>query len=456
LIVRSDWNTLDVVKEEIRRRGITIATVLFMLIAVAVIVTLTLAPRWGRAQRVEKRTPVEVWSWNIAAKSLLGLVPEFEKRHPDTQIQITRNGTNLQSRLLLSLAADTGAPDITQLQQAETPRFIQSRRMLDLTDRAQKYAGDFPRAAWGNCVYDRRTYAIPWDIGPCAVFYRRSLLDRYSIDVNNIETWDDYIDAGKLVLERSQGKTQMLPLATADLTPLFFIMMQQNGGGVFDEKGELILGSKPNIQVLATMRKMLDAKIGAPFKDYTPEHFASFGTDAVATQPRAVWMMLNIKQNAPATAGDWGVFRLPAFTKGGLHNSNLGGSTLCIPAQSPHAQQAWQFIEYSLCTVQGQIAQYRDWGLFPAYLPALRDPYFDQGDPFFANQPINRLFATDIDKIPSMTRTTDWDDAERLLRQTLSAWAEDHMDDETYLRQTEALMARKFERKIAAEGAAVR
>ena len=54
------------------------------------------------------------------------------------QIEITRNGTNMQSRLLLSLAANTGAPDITQLQQAETPRFIQSKRMLDLTDRAQK------------------------------------------------------------------------------------------------------------------------------------------------------------------------------------------------------------------------------------------------------------------------------------------------------------------------------
>ena len=56
-----------------------------------------------------------------------------------------------------------------------------------------------------------------------------------------------------------------------------------------------------------------------------------------------------------------------------------------------------------------------------------------------------------------MTRTTDWDDAERLLRQSLSAWAEDRMDDETYLRQTQALMARKFERKIAVpEGAAAR
>jgi ABC-type glycerol-3-phosphate transport system substrate-binding protein len=423
------------------------------LFAIALVLAITLAPRWGRSERARDsdRTQVEVWSWNIAAKSLDQIVPAFEAQHPDTQIVITRNGTNMQSRLLLSLAADTGAPDVTQLQQAETPKFIQTKHLLDITERAQKHAKDFPPAAWGNCVYDGRTYAIPWDIGPCAVFYRRSILAKYSIDPEKIETWDDYIDAGKKILQESGGKTQMLTLPTADLTPLFFIMMQQNGGGVFNPKGELILTSKRNVEVLETIRRMLDAGIGAPFKDFTPEQFASFATDAVATHPRAVWMMLNIKQNAPNTAGDWGVFRLPAFTPGGLHNSNLGGSTLCIPAQSPHAQQAWNFVEYALCTVEGQVEQYKHWGIFPAYLPALRDAYFDQGDPFFANQKVNRLFATDIEKISPMTRTRNWNDAERLLRQTLSDWAQHHLDNDAYLRDLQSLMSRKFECPIAPE-----
>jgi lactose/L-arabinose transport system substrate-binding protein len=433
--------------------GKAFGTLVVLLLFIAMIVTITLAPRWGRSARATDRTQVEVWSWNIAAKALDQIVPAFEARHPDTQIIITRNGTNMESRLLLSLAADTGAPDVTQLQQAETPKFIQTRHMLDVTDLAQKHEKDFPPAAWGNCVYEGRTYAIPWDIGPCAVFYRRSILATYSIDPDKIETWDDYIEAGKRLLQRSSGKTQMLTLASGDLTPLFFIMMQQIGGGVFNPKGELILTSKQNIKVLETLRRMLDAGIGAPFRDFTPEQFACFATDAVATHPRAVWMMQNIKQNAPKTAGDWGVFRLPAFTPGGLHNSNLGGSTLCIPAQSPHAQQAWNFVEYALCTVPGQVEQYKYWGIFPAYLPALRDPYFDEGDAFFANQKVNRLFATDIEKITLMTRTRNWNDAERLLKQTLSDWTEHHRDNEAYLRETQELMARKFECPVSPDAA---
>ena len=195
-------------------RGQALGKVLLALALLALIVILTIAPRWGRTARVEGRTPVDVWSWNIAAKSLQSTVPDFEKQHPDIQVEITRSGTNMQSRLLLSLAADTGAPDVTQLQQAETPKFIQTRRMLDLTEIAQKHTADFPASAWGNCVYDGKTYAIPWDIGPCAVFYRRSIMKRYGIDVSKIETWDDYIDAGIELVKKSGGKTQLLTLAT--------------------------------------------------------------------------------------------------------------------------------------------------------------------------------------------------------------------------------------------------
>jgi lactose/L-arabinose transport system substrate-binding protein len=167
-------------------------------------------------------------------------------------------------------------------------------------------------------------------------------------------------------------------------------------------------------------------------------------------------MMDNMKKYAPDTAGDWGVFRIPAMRPGGIRVSNMGGSTLSIPSQSEHPQEAWKFIEYALCTVEGQVAQYRTFGIFPAYLPALKDPYFDQPDPFFGGQKIHRLFATDIDKIPAVTRTREWNDADRMMRQRLSEWAETGLDDETFLRETQRALSVKLAHEIApeSEGAA--
>src|SRR3954466_1782576 len=195
--------------------------ILVAISALVIIILITFLPRWARSsQRVhEGRQTIEVWGWNVAAMSLDRLTGPFEKQHPDIDVVITRNGTNMQTRLMLSLAANTGAPDVTELQQHETPRFIQTKRMLDLTDRASKYQKDFPGSAWGNCVYEGKVYAIPWDVGPCGIFYKRSLLAKHGIDVEQIKTWDDYIDAGKQLLERSGGKSHMLSLYTPDLTP---------------------------------------------------------------------------------------------------------------------------------------------------------------------------------------------------------------------------------------------
>src|SRR5271154_5480520 len=87
---------------------ITLGAVGLGALLIAVAAALTLAPQWGQmvAARSDPRKPIEVWSWNIAAMALERLVPSFEAMHPDVRVHINRNGTNMQSRLLLSLAAN--------------------------------------------------------------------------------------------------------------------------------------------------------------------------------------------------------------------------------------------------------------------------------------------------------------------------------------------------------------
>jgi len=189
----------------------------------------------------EPRVAVDVWSWNIAAGSLMALVPEFERQHPEVEIRIDMTGAQMQYRFLLSLIAGVGAPDISQLQLVDAPKFAPSGALMDLTDKAAQYADKFSPSFWYNCLHEGRVYAIPWDMGPCAVFYKRDLFARYSVDPETIETWDDYIAAGKHIVEASGGQTRMLALSVSGLFQFFEILMQQTGGGVFDPEGRIII-----------------------------------------------------------------------------------------------------------------------------------------------------------------------------------------------------------------------
>jgi len=396
------------------------------------------------------RGNIEVWSWNIAAGSLTELVPGFEATYPRSTVNINMTGSNMQSRFFLSLSAGVGAPDISQLQIREAARYTYTRRLTDLTAVAGKYADQFPRSSWEDCLFEGRVYAIPWDTGPCAVFYRRDMFDDYGIDPASIETWDDYLEAGKAILERSNGKTKMLFLPTHDILVMFTIVLQQINGQVFDDQGRIAINSNESLKVLELVKKFLEAGICANERYWMPAFYAALGSDRVATYPMAAWFGGMLKDSAPETAGNWGVFRLPALEPGGLRTSISGGSVLVIPDQCKQKEAAWAFVEYALCTPGPQIEQYKSFDLFPALLTTHQDPFFDEPDPFFGGQKVRRLFAMDVEKIPVMNRTKDWMEAERYLQQALSKWATSGMNSpEQFLMDLEYRLSRRLAREIS-------
>lgn len=388
-----------------------------------------------------------VWSWNIAAKSLQRLVPEFNQAYPNIRVNVDMTGARMQARLMLSLASGVGAPDVSQFELSDAPRYIATGRLADLTPLAAKYRDQFPASLWDNCTLDGKVYAIPWDMGPCAVYYKRDIFARCGINPEKIETWDDYIEAGKVILQKTGGRTKMLPLGSNSLRSMFELLIQQNGGQVFDAEGRLAINTPQAREVLATIQRMRESGICSDVAAWGQEFMAGFNDDTIATYPNAVWFAGTIKDSSKDFAGkkpDWGVFKLPALKRGGLRVANLGGSVLVVPAQGTNKEAAWAFVEYALCTRAGQISQYRSMSLFPAFLPALEDPFLDEPDPFFGGQAVGRLFATDVTKITRLNRTPQWGEASRYLDQEFSHWAADGMRSEGLFEKMEQKMARRL------------
>ena len=41
---------------------------------------------------------------------------------------------------------------------------------------------------------------MPWDSGPVVLYYRRDMFEKAGVDPASIETWDDFVEAGKKVV----------------------------------------------------------------------------------------------------------------------------------------------------------------------------------------------------------------------------------------------------------------
>ncbi len=390
---------------------------------------------------------ITVWSWNIAAKSLMRLIPGFNKLYPDVKVNVDMTGAQMQTRLMLSLACGVGAPQVSQLQLTDAPHYIDTGRLADLTPVAAQLRNSFPDYLWENCEKNGHVYAIPWDTGPCAVFYKRDIFQKYGIDPKKIDTWEDYIQAGEEILRKSGGKTKMLPLGLDSLENMYLIILQQVRGQIFDEQGRIAINSKASQEALAIIKEMRKAGICSDVQMFSQEFMAGINDNSIATYPSAVWLAGTIR----ATTKDfglgksrWGVFRLPAVTKGGLHVANFGGSVLVIPAQCNNKAAAWAFIKYALCSRKGQADQYRNFDLFPAYLPAQKMPQVTEQDKFFGGERVGVLFARDISKISKLNITPDWAEASTYIEEALSDWAANGMHSRNFFGKLEIRMQRRL------------
>lgn len=344
------------------------------------------------AQNTALKGEITLWSWDIAAKALEAVVPSFNKLYPNVKVKVVDLGNQQVFDRGLAGCAAGGAdlPDVYSVENNEAEVFWNRfpNCFTDLTTLgASQLRKDFPEFKWTELTMGNKVFAIPWDSGPVVIFYRRDLYQRAGIDPNKIETWDDFIAAGKRMLQATGGKVKMGTIANGQDDEWFRMLANQNACFYFNNQGTAVTVNQPGcVRALETIKKLVDAGVVA-FGGWN-EQIQYFKASAVASAMFGAWYEGTIRTNAPDQAGKWGVFLMPASQKGGVRAANLGGSALAIPASSKNKEAAWAFVKHALATTAGQIAMLREYGLVPSYLPALNDPYVKRPQPYWGNQTI--------------------------------------------------------------------
>lgn len=418
------------------------------LIVIALIMALSLGTVMA-APNTSIKGKITVWSWNIAARGLRDIIPGFTKLYPNVQVEVKEMGfPDVHQKLLMALTARRGAPDVVSIEDRQLMKYA-GRGLLDLTRLANQHKDDFVPFKWKQVIKNGKVWAIPWDSGPAGVFYRRDVFAKYGIDPNAIETWDDYIEAGKKIVSASNGEVKMLSFQQSAAEELQQMITWSLGGGIFNADGKIILNSPENVQAFEIMKKMLDAGIVADTQSWTPAWYGAMKSGTLATYINGVWLGGTLRYQAPETAGKWGVFPVPALEPGGKRATNNGGSTLAIPAQSRNKEAAWAFVEYALATTEGQLTMYKTQDLFPAYKPCFDTPFFDEPVDFYGSQKVRKLFAEIAANIPEYYYTEDNPQAREFLNTGLFEAFSGKKDIKKALADTAHALADKTGRKLA-------
>jgi lactose/L-arabinose transport system substrate-binding protein len=363
-----------------------------------------------------------IWSWNVAASALKSTLEGFNKRHPDIKVTVEDLGNQqvFDKMLAACAAGGEGLPDIVSVENFEAEIFWSRfpdcfANLKDLGYTADIQA-KFPEFKRTELEVGDVAYAMPWDSGPVAAFYRRDFYEKAGVDPATIKTWDDFIAAGKKISAANPG----VVMSQADLngdSEWFRMIANEQGCGYFSADGQNITINQPAcVATLEKVKQMKDA--GTLTAANWDEKIQANTAGKVATQIYGGWYEGTVRSTSPDEKGKWGVYMMPSLTADGPHAANLGGSSLAIAANSPNKEAAWTYVNYALGTNEGQVTMLKSFGLVPSLLTAVQDPFVNEPLSFWGNQKVWADILSTLPKIVPSRGTAFQTDADAIYKAT--------------------------------------
>ncbi len=392
---------------------------------------------------------ITIWSWDVAATALKRLGADYEKAHKGTTIKVVDIGyDNAYDKISVGLQAGTGLPDMITLETDHNQSYITQfpKGFADLSPVLGDKKADFDPFKWATGTdKSGKLRMAPWDSGTVGLFYRADYFQTAGVDPSSVKTWDDLVAAGEKIKAATGHTLVTLDLAAGGSTSM---LLQQQGQGYFDAKGDITVNSPQAVRTLTLLQTMQQKGLIKNAKGWDASVTSAKDGDSAVT-PEAVWWIGTLEGEAPELSGKYAVRDLPVFDDKSAPTSNNGGSGLAIPTQAKNPQLAADFMAYVLANTDNQSGMMQKEGLFPAYLPALRSDFFEKPSDYFGGQKVFQTFAGLTPKIPAITFTSDQSVAGDAVSNAVAAAVLNGADPKKALDDAAAQIANSTGRKIA-------
>lgn len=166
------------------------------------------------------KTKITLGLFGTAGFEESGLYKEYEKLHPDIDIQqtVVERNENYYPALINHLTTNSGLQDIQMVEVGNIAEIVetQSDKLLDLSKYGKK--SDYLEWKWQQATTkDGQTIGVGTDIGPMAICYRTDLFKAAGLPTDREEvgklwagSWDKFVDVGKQYQDKAPKGTTFL------------------------------------------------------------------------------------------------------------------------------------------------------------------------------------------------------------------------------------------------------
>lgn len=394
----------------------------------------------------QERTQISIALFEPLNEHVERVLPRFQEQHPDIDVEVRTLGFgDHHNALVTNLATGSGAADVVAIEIGYIARFVAEGGLVDLSEEpfnADQFEDLFVTYAWAQArTPEGRQVAMPTDIAPGVMYYRRDHLEATGADIDDVtSSMESYIEYGHQL--RELDNVFLIADAGSVASALIRSDIPEGEGIYFGADGAPLLNSERFVEAATIAQQIrqegLDAQIGA----WSNEWYEAFRQGTVATELSGAWLGGHLQTwMAPETAGLWGASEMP-----GNVLVSWGGSFYGIPQQSTNREAAWELIKFLTTNPEVQLEAFQTINAFPAMPETYTDPMFSEELEFLAGQPARELFAEVAERIPGVATNPGDIIAEEIFASAMAQILAEGRDVQAALDEAQTLVARRLRR----------
>jgi len=337
---------------------------------------------------------ITYWGWDVSnfAKPQMDA---YHKLHPNVTFEATSvEWGDMLTKTQQALASGSELPVIIPMDVS----LIGSWESMNIFDDLKSYGLD-------TSVYNQALIKAATDtngklIGlfegtcPSGIAYKRDLAKTYfgTDDPTQLQkmfsSYDNYVEKGKEVAQKSNGKVHLFHSGQAVAEWLYF------ASDIANADGKTINITNKMTDVMGKLIGLRDAGAVDTYQNGTPEANATYADKTHIFYPCPDWAITYyIKANDPKGSGNWGLIKAPS---GYQH----GGTAMGITSSATKAQKAvaYDFIKWCISSKDGATVMKNNAGYITHDSKILSDKTFAKrsDEAFFGGEDISTLLYTDI------------------------------------------------------------
>ena len=349
-------------------------------------------------------TTITVASFPDLDRSAKAAIEGFKKVNPNIEVKVVSLAYgDHHNAMTTALATGANLPDVMAVDFGFIGKFSESGGLEDLAKapyNGMQYKSKVSSFSYPQAMSDKGALAaIPCDIGPGTLFYRKDLLDKAGVtEADLTKSWESYIESGKKIKAATGA---YLLSAAVDVYGIAIRSGLKDGEGIyFDQAGKAVVDQPRFLKAFELAKAVRTAGLDANINAWTNEWTEGYKQNKFATQTFGAWFAghLNNWLN-PEGKGKWRAAQLP-----GNSFASYGGSFYAIPTKAANKAAAWEFIKYLTLDKQQQLLAFDMVDAYPSLLEAQADTAaLAKPVEYLGGQQARQVWKVAADKVAAIT-----------------------------------------------------